>query len=337
MIIFRPISLSDLDSFLSICKQAPLGFYALPKTPQLVEHRLTRSLGSFKKEIDNPEKALYFFVAEDLETKTILGVSAINASTGGAEPLYFFKQEQVEISSPLSAVVKNITLLNPVSYPNGPSEVCALFVLPPYRHSGVGKLLSFARFLFIKSFPERFTSNIFAELRGPIDQNNSSPFWEGIGRHFFDMPITQVHEMLEYGRSFISQFLPKHPIYTNLLSKEVQESIGQVDLLAQGAFTMLRMLGFELTGEVDLFDAGPKLLASRENITVIKNSITATVVDIKEILPTETEESLLSNKELNFRSCYARISFVEPDTVLIEKQTAEALNVKVSDTLNVYL
>ncbi|MFI5344375.1 MAG: arginine N-succinyltransferase, partial [Chlamydiales bacterium] len=236
MIIIRPIHSGDSAKFLSIAKQAHLGFYTLPKNPQLLEHRLNRSVDSFKKVVYNPELELYLFVAEESQTKELLGVSGIAATTGGLEPLYFFQQDWVQVKSHLPAVVKNIPLLTPVSYVRGPSEICSLFVLPPYRNSGVGRLLSLSRFLFIRSFPERFTGSFFAELRGMIDQNNSSPFWEGIGRHFFNMPLEEVHEMLEFGRGFINQFIPKHPIYTSLLPKEVQESIGQIDPLARGAF-----------------------------------------------------------------------------------------------------
>ncbi|MBS0656049.1 MAG: arginine N-succinyltransferase, partial [Verrucomicrobia bacterium] len=282
MIIFRPIQYDDLPQFIHIASRAHLGFYTLPKSPKLLEHRIENSSASFQKEITTPGNELYLFAAVETDSNTLLGVSAIAATTGGNEPLYFFRKEYLDVPSHLPAVVKKIPLLTPISYVRGPSEICSLFVLPEYRHTGVGKLLSFARFFFVRLFPERFTGSFFAELRGIIDQNNSSPFWEGIGRHFFNMPLEQVHEMLEYGRGFISQFLPKHPIYISLLPRQVQEATGQIDSLTKGAFLMLQKLGFEVTDEIDLLDGGPKLRVLKENISIVKNSSIVTVVDIKD-------------------------------------------------------
>lgn len=334
MIVIRPIAKDDFPGYLKLAFHAHINFYTLPKSEKLLEHRFEKALHSFSEDHALPEKQFYLFVAEETATKQLLGVSALSATSGGSEPLFFFRKEHLTVQSPLAGVVTKLPILNPVSYLHGPSEVGSLFVDPASRGSGVGKLLSLSRFLFAARFPERFTGSFIAELRGPIS-NGSSLFWEAIGRHFFDVSFADVQEMMNYGRSFISHFLPEYPIYIDLLPQEVQDSIGQVDKETEPALALLERLGFHRTTEVDVIDGGPMLQAKKEAIVPIQKSVCAHVGKLDNIRPNEPHY-LVANEALDFRACLAPIMWRSPTSIAISPEVAAHLKLALSDPVRIF-
>ena len=100
----------------------------------------------------------------------------------------------------------------------GHTELCSLFLDQAYRHGKNGALLAKSRLLFIAEFAERFAPKVIAELRGRLDADGTSPFWEGLGRHFFAMEYSTADYLTGIGqKSFIAELMPKHPVYVNLL------------------------------------------------------------------------------------------------------------------------
>lgn len=334
MIIFRPIRADDLTSYLELALSAQ-GFYTLPKEVRLLKERLANSLSSFAKQVHTPSLELYTFVAEDTENEKLMGVSAIAATTGEKEPLYFFRKDAIEQRSTRVEVVKKIPTLNLVSYVRGTSEMCSLFVSPHYRKEGVGRLLSLARFLFIAQFPARFTNSLFAELRGKFDTELKNSFWEGVGRHFFQAPLEKVHEMMQFGRAFLGEFLPTNPIYIPLLPLEVQETIGQVDRATEGALHMLLKQGFSISDEIDVLDGGPKLRANKNEIKAIKDSLLLTVAQIANDMK-DAQEYLISNTHLDFRALITSHIHRMGSNVTISREVAKALEVGIGDTIRLY-
>lgn len=280
MIVVRAIAEHDFEGFKRLAYASHINFYSLPKNDKLLQHIFEKSLASFA----STKGKYYLFVAENMETGELLGVSALSAISGGNEPLFFFKK----------GYSNNQPILTAVTYPEGPSEVCSLFVDKSARGTGVGKLLSLGRFLFAAKFPERFTDSFISELRGPLE-NGTSPFWELVGRKFFDQDFAKVQQMMSFGRSFIQDFLPKYPLYVNLLPQKAQDAIGKIDKDTEGAFSLLGRLGFTVTDEIDVIDAGPKLSAKAADITVIKNS---KVIKEKKF----AKPCIISNDRLDFRA-----------------------------------
>jgi arginine N-succinyltransferase len=335
MIIVRPIAESDYAHFLFLAQQAHLGFYTLPKEPTLVQKRMNHSLASFKKEVLSPDNELYIFVAEDAQTKELVGISAIASTTGGTDPLYFFRKEYQFINAPTAEVIKKLELLAPISYVRGPSELCSLFVLPNNRKTGCGRLVSLARFLFIANFPERVTGSLFAELRGIITNTNSNPFWDGIGRHFLNVSFEEVHKMLQQGRGILSEFQPRYPIYISLLPESVQKSIGQVDPLTEGALRMLQKQGFAITDEIDMIDGGPKLRIEKTKIHAVNKSVLKKVAHIQASNEKATI-CIVSNCASDFRACYAEVQKNGDDEIAITEEVAHALQVNKGAYIRVY-
>jgi len=134
-------------------------------------------------------------------------------------------------------------------------------------------LLSKSRLLFIAEFADRFAPKVIAELRGRLEADGSSPFWEGLGRHFFAMEYSTADYLTGIGqKSFIAELMPKHPVYVNLLPPAAREAIGAVHTDTAPARAMLEQEGFRYEGYVDIFDAGPTVECFRDNVDAVRRS-----------------------------------------------------------------
>jgi len=109
--------------------------------------------------------------------------------------------------------------------------------------------------------------------RGPLTAEGRSPFWEGLGRHFFAMEYSTADYLTGLGqKSFIAELMPRHPVYVNLLPPDARDAIGAVHDDTRPARTMLEQEGFRYEGYVDIFDAGPTLECFRDNIHASRQS-----------------------------------------------------------------
>ena len=334
MIVLRPARESDFTTIATMALESLIGVTTLPKDPILLERRLLHSCESFSAHPLRAGNELYLFVAEDLKHHEVIGISGIEATTGQDGPLYFFKRERYDTDSILEKVPKSIPILTPVSYLHGSSEVCSLFVTPRWRRCGVGTLLSIARFLFVAAHKHLFTASIYTELRGVIEDGRS-PFWEGIGSKFFSATFEEAHDLFKYGKTFITEFLPKYPIYIDLLPQEVQNVIGKTHEETAKAQKILISQGFQTTALIDIFDGGPKLEVLQENVDAIRSSRLMPVEEIiKEIEP--KVEALVSNERFDFRCCSSPI-IVGKHGITIDKATAEALEISLSDNVRIYI
>ncbi|HSU43412.1 MAG TPA: arginine N-succinyltransferase, partial [Casimicrobiaceae bacterium] len=155
----------------------------------------------------------------------------------------------------------------------GHSELCSLFLDERYRVGRNGPLLAKSRLLFIAEFSELFATKIFAELRGRLEADGTSPVWEGLGRHFFAMEYSRADYLTGTGqKSFIAELMPKHPVYVNLLAPAARDAIGAVHADTLPARAMLEQEGFRYEGYVDIFDAGPTVECTRDNIDAIRRA-----------------------------------------------------------------
>jgi arginine N-succinyltransferase len=134
----------------------------------------------------------------------------------------------------------------------------SFWIDPAYADTAAPQLLSRARLLFIAEFAERFSDRIAAESPGLADEAGRCPFWDAVGRRFFDMDYPQI-ERLTGGRSkaFIAELMPHSPIYVPLLPDEAQWAIGQMHPVAELPFSILLDEGFDTETYVDIFDGGP--------------------------------------------------------------------------------
>ncbi len=332
MMIIRPIEPHDLDSFEKVAEATGLGMTSIPKDRPSLEHIIEHSKQSFSKDITAPANELYFFVLEDRVTKEIGGVCGIYSKTGVSEPVYFYYLELQSIPPSSLPVKQEQLLLHPFSMVDGPSELCSLYLLKDFRKEGLGKLLSFSRMLFIANFKERFDSILYAELRGFLDKNKHSPFWNGLGRHFLNLSFEELNQLLNGRRNCLPESLPKYPIYANLLPSSAEKAIQKTHIHTKNALKMLSQEGFSLADRINAIDGGPIVEAQIDEIKVIKNSKIGTV---KEIATQDFPSKLFltCNQSLQFRCCYAKLKIHRDGSVTIPKEIAEALMIEKGHTL----
>lgn len=326
MIIIRPIRQADQEIFAEFSFESLLGMTNLPRNRDKLLEKILQSEKSLSTDVKEPGDEEYYFVLEDLTTGRIGGVCGIlGQSTHSLR--YYYHIENFPSHSKHLAVPKEIQVLKVVPNHFQASEVCALYLQSSFRHSGLGRLLSLSRFLFIASHKERFSGKIVAELRGYIDQRQSSPFWEGIGRHFCHLSFVELMSLFDTDPHSIPEILPQFPIYVSLLPKETQESIGKIHDSTKPAYQMLTQENFTFAGDVDLFEGGPILTALTTQIRTIKNSSSIQIELTRETL-TDENEYILANEKLDFRACFGKIRLVSNTKGLINEEVANALLVK---------
>src|SRR5947209_2125521 len=227
MLLIRPISLTDLDALFEMANRAGHGFTSRPKDRELLHNRIAESQESFARIGQKPRGEHYLFVLEDTATGKAVGTTGIVAKVGGFEPFYAYKVETAIAESDVLHVHKEIKCLKLLADHNGPCEIGTLFLAPEYRKENNGRLLSLVRFLFMAEYPKRFDPQVIAELRGIVDEAGHSPFWEGLGRHFFELDYPNADYLSVVNKKFIADLMPRHPIYIPLLPQDAQAVIGK--------------------------------------------------------------------------------------------------------------
>jgi len=299
---------------------------------KLLTNRINHSVASFDKpNVTEPGDEGYLMVGFDSQTGEVAGTTGIEASIGWDVPFYTYHISKVVHSSRKLGVNNVVKLLTFGNNYTGCSEVCTLFLRPDFRHGLNGRLMSKCRFLMMAEHPERFSETVFAEMRGVSDAEGNSPFWQWLQEHFFSIEFVLADYLTGIGKKgFISDLMPKLPIYVNLLSKEAQAVIGQVHDNTKPALRLLEREGFSCRGYVDIFDAGPTVECDVRNIESVKHSFRAKV-KIGE--HSSSQDYLIANTSFSgFRATAAKGGFdQESETVLLSAEVADALNVSEGD------
>ena len=218
---------------------------------------------------------------------------------------------------------------------SGSTEVGTLFVHPEARGGGVGRLLAQSRYLLMAAAPQRFHSRVIAELRGVFDEQGRSPFWEGAIRKFFRMDFDAADELSGTSdNQFIHDLMPKHPIYLDLLPEDARTAVGEVHEDGRGAKRLLEWEGFRYDRFIDVFDGGPLVSATRDDIRTISESRSGLlrVGDVGE----GARSALLSTDRFpDFRVCRTRVG-VSDDGFVISQDAATALKLAEGDTARIW-
>ena len=282
MYLLRPITRHDLEQLYELSAQTMTGLTTLPHDRAILEKKIKQSVRSFESMPDKPSGEVYLFVLEDMVRKRIVGTSAIYSKVGGFEPSYTYKIQTITTASKPLNVKKEIQYLQLLADHNGPSEIGTLFLDPQYRNTGLGRFLSLVRFLFMAQYRPCFEDEVMVEMRGVIDEKDFSPFWEALGKHFFDVEFKKADLMVTKDKRFIADLMPKHPIYIPILPKEAQAVIGQTQESTKPALRLLEQEGFVYKDEIDIFEAGPVLRARLDQIRSVKESQEAVFTKVLE-------------------------------------------------------
>ena len=272
MFFVRPIARDDLPAVLALSERTGHGLTTLPANRERLSGRIERSQASFAGKASRSD-ACYVFVLVDSTADRVVGIAAIEAAVGLNEPWYNYHVGTIVHASRALDVYTVAPTLFLANDHTGHTELCSLFLDQAYRHGKNGPLLAKSRFLFIADFADRFASKVIAELRGKLDAGGRSPFWEGLGRHFFAMEYSTADYLTGIGqKAFVAELMPRHPVYVHLLPDSARAVIGEVHDDTQPARALLEQEGFRYEGYVDIFDAGPTLECFRDNIHAVRQS-----------------------------------------------------------------
>jgi len=332
MVIIRPVKLEDHDGLVALAHQETFGLTSLPKDARLLRTRILESLYAFHKPVQKPGGELYVFVMEDLAIGRVIGTSCIISKVGGFQPFYTYRIDVSIHDSQTLGIRKEIPTLHLVKEHCGPSEIGGLLLAPEYRRHGNGRLLSLFRFLFMAEHPERFESVVIAEMRGVLDATGNSAFWDALGRHFFDMDYPSADLLSAMDKKFIADLMPTSPIFIPLLPKTAQQVIGEVHEQTKPALKLLLNEGFQYTQMVDIFEAGPVIQCSVEDIRIVRESRKAMVTEIQ-YLPGERPSHIVCTLGEEFLCFMGGVRIDENAGAHVTLEQTECVDLHIGDTI----
>ncbi len=331
MLLVRPAAEGDVRALAALARTIEGGLTSVPAEEQMLRERVESSMAALGRRVSRPGAEYYVFVLEDLNTGELVGSSAVAARVGGFDPFYSYEIHHERFTHPPLGVDKTMTVLHLKQVHDGPSELAGLCLRPDRRGMGLGRLLSLSRFLFMAAFPERFTNGVIAELRGFVDGDGRSPFWEAVGRIFFEHDFYTADRLSGTAKQFIADLMPQHPIYVSLLPAAVQAVIGRVHRDSQQALALLKAEGFAETAEVDIFDAGPQVRAQLSQIRTVRERTQAVVSDLCGEGHDDETPLLVARPTLDFRCALGTVQRLPGDTVALTPSLAAALRVGTGD------
>ncbi|WP_339485923.1 arginine/ornithine succinyltransferase subunit alpha [Pseudomonas sp. EL_65y_Pfl2_R95] len=328
MLVMRPAQMADLAEVQRLAADSPVGVTSLPDDVGRLSDKIEASEASFAAEVSFNGEESYFFVLEDTETGRLVGCSGIMASTGYSEPFYSFRNETFVHNSRELKIHNKTHVLSLCHDLTGNSLLTSFYVERPLVSTVFAELNSRARLLFVATHPERFADAVVVEIVGHSDESGDSPFWDAVGRNFFDMNYAEAERLCGLkSRTFLAELMPHYPIYVPLLPDTAQEAMGQVHPRAQITFDILMREGFETDHYIDIFDGGPTLHARTSGIRTIAQSRVVPVL-LGEHVQGGGRMYLVSNGQLqDFRAIVVELDWVPGRPVTLDLQTAEALGV----------
>ena len=297
MRVVRPITMNDLDGLVDLAGSLGPGMTTLPADrPALVE-KVERSVASFAGAVDRGE-AQYLLVLEDEDGK-VVGTSALYSHVGSPYGFFSYKRLRLVQRSQAVGATCDVEILALANDYTGATEVGTLAIRPHLKGSGAGRLLARARYMLVAVRPDLFAPLLMAEMRGWQDEHGHNPFWDAVGARFFSMDFAAADRLSAVrGVDFISELLPKHPIYLDLLSDAARAAIGKPHAASAPAMAMLKQEGFRYESYVDVFDAGPQMHCDRDQIATVRLSQTGAAARLSANFAPEAHEHLICVDDL---------------------------------------
>jgi arginine N-succinyltransferase len=326
MVLVRPVKMGDLESLENLASLAGVGLTTLPKDAAILSKRILKSEAAFHEFPERPGGETFLFVMEDLTDKKVVGACGIVTKVGGFQPFWAYKIEKSLFESAQIGVRKEVPILTLYEEHDGPCEIGSLFLDPQYRREGNGRLLQLIRFLFIAEHPQSFEDQVVSEIRGVCDAEGHSPFWDAIGRHFFDIDFRRADFLSIVNKKFIAELMPDHPIYIPLLPESAQKVIGVPHEQSRPAVRNLEAEGMRFSGMVDIFDAGPIMIARQEEIRSVRESVRTPVGEPTDQLEGVPVHMICTSGDAPFRATRGPLR-IEDGAARMSRQTMEILQV----------
>ena len=149
MLLVRPVTMGDLEGIFQLAEKTGGGLTTLPPDRKRLGEKIRESEKNFQYKPSRPSGETYFLVMEDLESKKIVGTSAIYSKVGGFHPFWTYELKTVVKESKVLGVKKDVQYLQVKREHNGPSEVGTLYIDQEDRIGKKGRLLSVSRVVFV--------------------------------------------------------------------------------------------------------------------------------------------------------------------------------------------
>ncbi|MSR44063.1 MAG: arginine N-succinyltransferase [Phycisphaerales bacterium] len=278
MFIIRHAVNEDMPQLLKLSRL--VHSFNLPQDKDSLAAKIDRSTRAFSGAVKDPKGREFVFVLEDLDSKSVVGTSAVYSriSWPGHPHLFFKVRKREHYSRDLGTGQVHVTIQLD-SDESGPSEIGGLILAPGYRGhpQKLGSLLSYVRFQFIGLHAAWFQPRIIAELMGALTPDSRSTLWDYLGRRFINLSYTEADTFNQRSKEFILKLFPSVEMYISLLPPEARQLVGKVGDETLPALKMLEKLGFTAQDHVDPFDGGPYLHAQRDEIPIVRCSATRTL------------------------------------------------------------
>ena len=327
MLVLRPVELTDLPQLQRLARESLVGITSLPDDTERLRKRILDSCASFDKDLQGHGPENYFFVLEDLTNRRLAGCSEILATAGFDEPFYSLRNRHFTSASRELNIEHGVPALSLCHDLSGHTLLRGFHIDSALVRTPSSELLSRARLLFIAAHAQRFAEAVITEIVGYSDEEGRSPFWDALGKHFFDLPYPEAERLcgLE-SRTFLAELMPQYPIYVPMLPQAAQECIGRIHPDGQEAFDILEREGFETNSYIDLFDGGPTLYARLASIRSIAHSQTGTATTDNAI--DARGRYLVSNDSLkDYRAIVADLDDRSGHSVCLSTEMCTALKV----------
>lgn len=331
--LLRTAREKDLEALYRMAKGTGGGFTNLPPDRPTLKAKLARAAKTFVRNEDTIANDLFVFILEDTGTGKVHGTCQIMSQVGTELPFYSYRIGRITQHSKELDRTFRAEMLTLTTDLDGSSEVGGLYLDATERSAGVGKLLARSRYLFMRAHRGKFADRTLAELRGAIDDAGNSPFWDGLAGRFFDMSFRDADEFnATHGNQFIADLMPKHPIYTALLSEGARQVMGQPHYSGRPAMRMLENEGFAFQNYIDIFDGGPTMIVDTDRIRTIREAKDAAITAISDAPEAEPTQIVATGRLATFRACLGRVHDGDGG-VTLDAEAARLLGVGVGDTV----
>ncbi|WP_293760040.1 arginine/ornithine succinyltransferase subunit alpha [uncultured Aquitalea sp.] len=333
MFTVRPVRTADLPAVERLAEASGIGVTSLPNNREKLFERIQQSIQGFEHEATAEAGSEYYmFVLEN--DGEVVGTASISASAGFDEPFYSYRSETFVHASRNLKVNNRVHVLNICHDLTGMVQLCGFYV-DPALEPVAGELLSRARLLFMAGARERFGRRVIAEMQGIHDDAGQSPFWNAIGRRFFNMDFVQVEQaFVSHSKTFIAELMPSYPIYVPLLDDEAQNAIGQIHPNFERPCQLLTREGFEADNYLDIFDGGAVLTAELDRLKTVEDN-RSYPVEVSASLPSQASLYFVANHRVDgFAAAAVRVAVVD-GVAFINPDAAKALSVNSGDAVRV--
>ena len=332
MLVMRAARATDADAFIQLARSAGPGFTSLALSDDALAAKLEKTENAFAGKLPDRADCSYQLMLEDTHTGRILGTSAVKAEVGVKKPYFDFKIFTIAQASKEADRRFDMDAMMLVNDFAGATEVGSLFVSDEARGKGAGKLASKSRYMLIAADKSRFGRTVLSELRGVVDDNGDSIFFEHVTRPFFQMSFEEADQLsASTDNQFILDLMPQHIIYLDLLEKEVREVIGKPHPHGENALKLLKAEGFRYNRYIDIFDGGPLVSCGVDEIATLRDSRTATLVDGAP--GAGAVAGLVANDRFEDFRCVQTEFETSGDGVHLSAEAARVLDVTIGDHL----